>query len=174
MATRTVPKILGAVVEAVWPWSRSPRHRHRSPPINRTNGRGKSVVARSEDSWRAENARHRHLRAHRLPHSTKARPTAQPDLEDFPAQSCRSNGIDRLLYCVDVHDEGIVPIYRAGTWSSPGAAFQCDRASDCGLDGATDCRGVRRSRRCPLSYPRSGQHFTAPRFDRESSRWEWK
>src|SRR4029453_18792614 len=37
MATRTVPKILGA--EAVWPWSRSPRHRHRSPPINRTNGR---------------------------------------------------------------------------------------------------------------------------------------
>src|SRR4029453_4683945 len=80
-------------------------------------------------------------------------------MEDFPAQSCRSNGIDRLLYCADVHDEGIVRIYRAGTWSSPGAAFQCDGASDCGLDYTTDCRGVRRSRRCPLFYPRSGQHL---------------
>src|SRR5262245_40200424 len=134
MATRTVPKILGAVVEAAWPGSRSPRHRHRSPPLNRTNGRRKSVVARSQDSWRAENARHRYLRAHRFPHPAKARPTAEPDLEDFPTQSCRSNGIDRLLYGADVHDEGVVRIYHAGTWSSQGAAFQCDGASDCGLD----------------------------------------
>ena len=51
-------------------------------------------------------------------------------MEDLPAQSCRSSGIDRLLYCADAHDECIVRIYRAGTWSAQGAAFQCDGASD--------------------------------------------
>src|SRR5688572_26990197 len=38
----------------------------RTPPISRTNGRHQSVVARAQDSWRAENAWHRHLRAHRV------------------------------------------------------------------------------------------------------------
>src|SRR4029450_8671569 len=52
MATRTVPKILGAVVEAVWPWSRSPRHRHRSPPINRTNVRGRPPPATTTEAPR--------------------------------------------------------------------------------------------------------------------------
>src|SRR4030095_6258431 len=137
MATRTVPKILGEAVEAASPWSRSSRHRHRTPPINRTNGGHQSVVARAQDSWRAENARHRHLRAYRLPHSAKAPPAAHPDLEDFPAQPCRANRIDRLFYRADAHHEGIVRIYRAGTWSSQGAAFQCDGASDCGLDYAS-------------------------------------
>src|SRR4029450_166452 len=107
MATRTVPKILGEAVEAGSPWSRSSRHRHRTPPINRTNGGGQSVVARAQDSWRAENARHRHLRAYRLPHSAKAPPAAYPDLEDFPAHPCRANRIDRLFYRADDHDEGV-------------------------------------------------------------------
>src|SRR4029434_3193334 len=91
MATRTVPKILGEAVEAASPWSRSSRHRHRTPPINRTNRGHQSVVARAQDSWRGEKARHRHLRAYRLPHSAKAPPAAYPDLEDFPAQPCRAN-----------------------------------------------------------------------------------
>src|SRR4030095_9065470 len=94
MATRTIPKILGEAVEAASPWSRSSRHRHRTTPINRTNGGGCAVVARAQDSWRAENARHRHLRAYRLPHSAKAPPAAYPDLEDFPAHPCRANRID--------------------------------------------------------------------------------
>jgi hypothetical protein len=59
--TRTVPKILGAAVESASQWSRSSWHGHRTPPINRTNGRGQSVVARTQDSRRTENARHRHL-----------------------------------------------------------------------------------------------------------------
>src|SRR4029450_7086219 len=98
MATRTVPKILGEAVEAASPWSRSSHHRHRTPPINRANRRGQSVGARARGSWRAENARHRHLRAHCVPHSAKAPPAAYPDLEDFPAQPCRANRIDRLFY----------------------------------------------------------------------------
>src|SRR5215217_978181 len=46
MATRTVPKILGAAVEAAPSWTRSSRHRHKTPSASRTNGRGQSVVAR--------------------------------------------------------------------------------------------------------------------------------
>src|SRR4051812_41930432 len=83
MATRTVPKSLGEAVEAVSSWSRSSRHRHRTPATNRTNGCGESVVARAQDSWRAENARHRHLRALRIPPFAKASPAAEPDMEDF-------------------------------------------------------------------------------------------
>ena len=56
------------------PASRSSRHRRRTPPIDRTNGRRQSVVARTQDSWRAEDARHRHLRAHRVPHPAQAPP----------------------------------------------------------------------------------------------------
>src|SRR4029450_9649778 len=55
MATRTVPKILGEAVEAVWPWSRSSRHRHRSPPINRTNGGDQNVLAPPHESLAPEN-----------------------------------------------------------------------------------------------------------------------
>src|SRR5215210_159816 len=118
MATRTVPKILGEAVEAASSWSRSSRHRHRTPPANRTNGCGESVVARTQDSRRAENARHRHLRAHRVPPFAKAPPAAEPDMEDFSTQPCRSNSIDRLLYRTDVHDESVVRISRTRTWSS--------------------------------------------------------
>ncbi len=65
--------------------------------------------------------------------------------------------IDRFLYGADNHDEGAVRIHRSGTRSSQAAAFQCHRASDRGLDRATDRRGVRRPRGCSLSHPRSGQ-----------------
>jgi putative transposase len=43
--------------------------------------------------------------------------------------------------------------------SSQGAAFQCDRASDRRLDRTTDRRGVRRTRSCPVSHPRSRQQI---------------
>ena len=72
LAARTVPQILGQVVQAASAASRSPRHRRRTPPIDRANGRGQSVVARTQDPWRAEDARHRPLRAHRVAHPCAA------------------------------------------------------------------------------------------------------
>src|SRR3954465_6850290 len=39
------------VVQAAAPASRPPRHRRRTPPIDRANGRRQSVVARTQDSW---------------------------------------------------------------------------------------------------------------------------
>jgi hypothetical protein len=50
-ADTVVPQILGPVVQAAEPTSRSPRHRPRTPPIDRSNGRRQCVVARAEDPW---------------------------------------------------------------------------------------------------------------------------
>ena len=41
-----------------------------------TNGRRQSAVARTQDSWRAQDARHRHLRTHCLAHPAQAPPPA--------------------------------------------------------------------------------------------------
>ena len=58
------------------PASRTPEHRPRTSPINRTNGRGQSVVARTQDSWRTQNARHRDLGAYRIAPPAQAPPPA--------------------------------------------------------------------------------------------------
>src|SRR4051812_27618410 len=50
MAARAVPEILGQVVPAAAPGPRSPTHRRGTPPIDRTNGRRQSAVARTQDS----------------------------------------------------------------------------------------------------------------------------
>src|SRR4051812_15398071 len=52
---------LGQVVQAAAPGPRSPPHRRRTPPIDRTNGRRQSAVARTQNSWRTQDARYRHL-----------------------------------------------------------------------------------------------------------------
>jgi hypothetical protein len=72
LASRTVPEVLGQVVQAAAPASRSPRYRRRTPPIDRANGGCQSAVARTQDSWRTQDARHRHLRAHRVAHPAQA------------------------------------------------------------------------------------------------------
>jgi hypothetical protein len=46
LASRTVPEVLGQVVQAAAPASRSPRYRRRTPPVNRASGRCQSL-------WRA-------------------------------------------------------------------------------------------------------------------------
>jgi hypothetical protein len=50
LAARTVPQILGQVVQPAAAASRSPRHRRRTPPLDRANSRRQSVVARTQDS----------------------------------------------------------------------------------------------------------------------------
>src|SRR5436190_23348981 len=132
-AARAVPEILGSAFQAAASSSRPPSHRCRTPPIDRTNGRCQSAVARTQNSWRTQDARYRHFRAHCLAPPAHAPPAAEPDLEDLPAQPYRPNGIHRFLHRADHHDEGIVRISRPGTQSSQGAAFPCDRASDRGL-----------------------------------------
>src|SRR5215831_14273714 len=91
-------------------------------------------MARTEDSRRVEDAWHRDLGTDRLPASAEVAATAQPDLEDLPAQPRWSNGLDGLLHRAHDHDEGAVRVHGAGTSPSPGAAFPCDRASLCSLD----------------------------------------
>jgi len=158
MAARTVPEILGSAFHTA-AGTRSPAHRCRGAPIDRTNGRRQSAVVRTQNSWRTQDGRYRDFRAHRLAPPAHAPPPAEPDLEDLPAQPHRPNGIHRFLYRADHHHEGPVRVHPPGTRSSHGAAFQRDRASDCALDGATDRRGVRRLRYGPLPPPRSGQQI---------------
>ena len=93
LAARTIPEILGQAVSAAAPASRSSPHRHRTPPIDLTNGHGQSLVARTQDSRRTQDARYRPLGAHCLAHPAHAPPPAEPALEDLPAQPCRPNGI---------------------------------------------------------------------------------
>src|SRR5436305_14726198 len=80
MAARAVPEILGQVVQAAAPGPRSPTHRRRTPPLDRTNGRRQSTVARTQDSWRTQEARYRHFRAYCLTSPTHAPTPAAPDL----------------------------------------------------------------------------------------------
>src|SRR5947209_10467352 len=126
MAARTVPEILGQVVEAATPGPRSPPHCRGTPPIDCTNGSREPAVARAQNSWRAQNARYRHFRAHYLAPVTRTPPPAKPDLEDLPAQPYRPNRIDRFLFRADHHDEGVVRIHCARTRPSQAAAFQCN------------------------------------------------
>src|SRR3954447_7966567 len=99
MAARTVPEILGSAFQAAAPATRSPPYRRGTPPIDRTNGRRQSAVARTQDSWRTQDARYRHFRAYCLTSPTHAPTPAEPDLEDVPAQPHRPNGLDGFLYC---------------------------------------------------------------------------
>src|SRR5258708_2334086 len=92
------------------------------------NSRRQSVVARTQDSWRAEDARHRPLRAHRVAHPAQAPAATEPDVAGLPAQPCRPVGLHRFLYRAHNDHEGAVRIYPPGTRSSQGVAFQCDRA----------------------------------------------
>src|SRR3954465_4422585 len=115
LAARTLPQILGQVVQAAAPAPRSPPHRRRTPPIDRANGRRQSALARAQDSRRTQNARHRDLRAHCFPYPAQTPSPAESDLEDLPAQPCRSHRVDRFLYSADHHDEGVVRIRCPGT-----------------------------------------------------------
>src|SRR4051812_33407401 len=115
MAARAVPEILGSALQAAAPGPRSPQHERRTPSINCTNGRRQSAVARTQNSWRTQDARYRHLRTHCLTPPAQTPPPAEPDLEDIPAQPYRSHGVDRFLYRADHHDEGAVRIHCPGT-----------------------------------------------------------
>src|SRR4051812_42559774 len=74
-------------------WARlsKPQRRHRgrprTPPINSANGHGQSVVARTQDSRRTQDARRRHLRAHCIAHPARAQSAGSPDLEHLPELS---------------------------------------------------------------------------------------
>ena len=48
LASRAVPQILGPAFQAAAPASRSPRHRRRTPPVDRANGRRQSLMARTQ------------------------------------------------------------------------------------------------------------------------------
>jgi len=61
MAARAVPEILGSAVQAAAPGARSPPHRRRTPSIDGTNGGRQSAVARTQNSWRTQDARYRHF-----------------------------------------------------------------------------------------------------------------
>ena len=52
--------------------SRSAPHHRRTPPIDLTDGRRQSAVARTQNSWRTQDARYRHFRAHCLAHPAQA------------------------------------------------------------------------------------------------------
>src|SRR5215831_8022741 len=116
-------------------------------------------MARTENSRRVENAWHRDLRTDRLPASAEVAATAQPDLEDIPAQPPWSNGLDGLLHRTHDHDAGAVCVHCAGTSPSRGTAFQCDGASLCSLDVPADRRNLRQSESAPVSPPRSRPHL---------------
>src|SRR5215472_15945825 len=120
-----------------------PRYGLADSPNDRANGDGQSIVACATDSWRIEDAGHRHLRAHRLAHSAPASPATQSDVEDLSSQSPESNGLDRFLYRAYAHPESVVCVHRTGASASPCAAFQCHRASHGSLDRAADCGGLR-------------------------------
>src|SRR5215471_509171 len=98
LAARTVSQVLGPVVQLSSPASRPACYGLADSPIDRANGDGQSIVAGATDSWRIEDAGHRHLRTHRLAHSASAFPATQSDVEDLSSQSPESNGLDRFLY----------------------------------------------------------------------------
>src|SRR5437764_5088875 len=122
VAARAVPEILGSAFQPAASSSRSPSHRCRTPPIDRTNGRRQSALARTQNSWRTQDARYRHFRAHCLAPPVHAPPAAEPDLEDLPAQPYRPNGIHRFLYGAHHHAEHLLRISHPRTQSSQAAA----------------------------------------------------
>src|SRR3954470_17740534 len=113
LAARTVPQILGQVVQPAAAAPRSPRHSRRTPPIDRANSRRQSAVARTQGSWRAEDARHCHLRAHCVAHPAQAPAATEPDVADLPAQPCRPVGLHRFLYRAHNYHESALCIYPA-------------------------------------------------------------
>ena len=109
LATRTVSQILDPAVPAAAQEARPAGHRRRNPPVGRTSGGGQSAMACATDSWRAEDARHRRIRAHRLPHSSNPPSATDSNLEDLSAQPPRPAGVDRFLHRPDGHYEAMPP-----------------------------------------------------------------
>src|SRR5215472_7698245 len=154
-----VSQVLGPLVQLSSPATRPARYGLADSPIDRANGDGQSIVACATDSWRIEDAGHRHLRAHRLAPSAPASPATQSDVEDLSSQSSESNGLDRFLYRAYAHPESVVCVHRTGASASPCAAFQCHRASHGSLDRAADCGGLRGPASRSLSAAGPGQHL---------------
>src|SRR5215469_9551094 len=100
LAARTVSPVLGPLVQLSSPATRPARYGLADSPIDRANGGGQSIVACATDSWRIEDAGHRHLRAHRLAHSAPASPATQSDVEDLSSQSPESNGRSTSSPCL--------------------------------------------------------------------------
>jgi transposase InsO family protein len=66
LAAGTIPQVLGPTISNQT-WSpRKTRHRRRDSAAYPANGSGQSPLARTENPWRAEDARDRNIGAHRL------------------------------------------------------------------------------------------------------------
>jgi hypothetical protein len=94
LAARTVSQVLGSTVEGETTPSRATRDGRRDSTPHRADGCGQLSLARTQDSRRVDNARHRDFRTHCLPNPPETAAAARPDLEDVLAQSPRSDGFD--------------------------------------------------------------------------------
>src|SRR5215831_12363322 len=149
--------------------ARPARYSGRTSPIDRTNGSRQSPLACATDSWRTEDAQHRHLRTHCLANSARASPASHSDVEDLSPQPSQSNGVHRFLYGADDHHEGVVRVHRPGPVPSPGVALQHHRASERRLDIAADCEAF--VDRDPARYLIPGTASTATTFVYGLRRW---
>jgi hypothetical protein len=68
-------------------------------------------MACATDSRRAEDAGHRHSRAHRLPYSANPPPATDSKLEDLSSQPPRPTGGDRFLHCANGHTMQVLFVF---------------------------------------------------------------
>ena len=87
LAARTVSQVLGSAVEGEPAPSRPTRDGRRDSTPDREDGCRQPSLARTQDSRRVDNARHRDFRTYCLPNPPETAAAARPDLEDVPAQS---------------------------------------------------------------------------------------
>jgi len=150
-----------------WAWLSQPQRRRRGRPTTAAEIRRLiEQMAAANPLWRAPRI-HGELKMLGIAVSertvsrilrTLRRPPTQT-WKTFSSQPPRPTGVDRFLHRANGHHESAVRVPRVGTSSSPGVAYQCDRASHCGLDIPTDRRGLRRSGCAALSPTRSGWHL---------------
>src|SRR5215469_18294991 len=87
VAARAISQVLDTFIEKEPASPRQTCDGRRDSTSDRRDGYGQSVMARPEDSWRVEDARHPDRGTDRLPAAPEVAATTQSDLEDLPAQS---------------------------------------------------------------------------------------
>src|SRR5215471_13249777 len=97
LAARAISQVLGTSFQKEPATSRQACDGSRDSTSDGWDGCGQSAMGRTEDSRRAEDAWPRDLGTDHLPASAEVAATAQPDLEDLPAQPPWSNGLDGLF-----------------------------------------------------------------------------
>src|SRR5206468_1871336 len=159
MASAGVQALLG--VEKSTP-TRSPRDRDGTPRPDSADEPRQSALGRAEDSWRATEAGPDGLAGVGVEVHAPASAAAVPGVARIFEEP--HQGSDRVGFLYGAHGDLSGPVRACGAEPRPAptGAFQCHRASECGMDRSATGRGVRAGGNAtvPDPGPRSGLRRT--------------